>query len=63
MTRAGVGEALAGSGVRPAAIVALAGALDACDAARFGGGAVPDAEVLARAEDALALLEREEARP
>jgi hypothetical protein len=45
------------AGIRPAAIAALAGALDACDAARFGGGAVPDAEVLARAEGALALLD------
>jgi hypothetical protein len=57
MTRDAVGAALAGAGIRPAAIAALAGALDACDAARFGGGAVPDAEVLARAEGALALLD------
>ena len=63
MTRDAVREALALAGVAPAAVAALASAQEACDAARFGAGAVPDAEVLSRAGDALALLAASEEGP
>lgn len=57
LTREDLGAALAAAGARPAAVAALSRALDACDAARFGGGAVPDDEVRALAASAVALLE------
>lgn len=57
LTRADLGAALAAEGAPADGVSALAAALDACDAARFGGAAPPD-DVLARAEAALARLER-----
>ncbi|HEX9401630.1 MAG TPA: BatD family protein [Anaeromyxobacter sp.] len=58
LTRAALGAALSDARARPGGARALAAALDACDAARFGGGA-PDA-ALALAEEALAALDGEE---
>jgi hypothetical protein len=59
LTRGELGAALARAGAPPSGVSALAAALDACDAARFGGGAAP-ADVLAHAEGALARLELRE---
>ncbi|HET7826009.1 MAG TPA: hypothetical protein VFK90_11780, partial [Anaeromyxobacter sp.] len=56
LTRGELSRALVAAGAREAAAAALAAAEDACDAARFGGGAAPQ-EVLGLAERALALLE------
>jgi hypothetical protein len=56
LTRAELCDALHAAGAREAGTAALRAALDACDAARFGGGAAPD-EVLGLAERAVSLLE------
>jgi oxygen tolerance protein BatD len=56
LTRAELSAALVAAGAREVAAAALAAARDACDAARFGGGAAPE-DVLGLAERALSLLE------
>jgi len=56
LTRDELARALAEAGAHPPALRALAQALDACDAGRYGGAAVRD-EVLALAGRAMALLE------
>jgi hypothetical protein len=56
LTREELAGALAEAGAHPAALRALAAALDACDAGRFGG-AVAREELLALAERAMAALE------
>jgi hypothetical protein len=56
LTRPQLGALLAGAGVPPGAAKALAGTLDALDAARFGGGGA-DAALLDSAAAAMAALE------
>jgi hypothetical protein len=56
LTRDELGRALAEAGAHPPALRAIAQALDACDAGRFGGAASRD-EVLALAGRAMELLE------
>ena len=56
LTRDELGQALAEAGAHVAALRALAGALDACDAGRFGG-AVARQELLTLAGRAMAILE------
>lgn len=56
LTREELARALADAGAHPPALRALAGALDACDAGRFGGATSRD-EVLALAGRAMELLE------
>lgn len=56
LTREELAGALAEAGAHPAALRALAAALEACDAGRFGG-AVAREELLALAERAMAALE------
>ena len=57
LTRQDLARALAAAGAHPPAVRAIASALDACDAARFGGSGAEPAEILAAAERALRLLE------
>jgi hypothetical protein len=56
LTREELGKALAEAGAHVAALRALASALDACDAGRFGGAVARD-ELLALAGRAMAVLE------
>jgi hypothetical protein len=56
LTREELAGALTEAGAHPAALRALAAALDACDAGRFGGAVARD-ELLALAERAMAALE------
>jgi hypothetical protein len=56
LTRAALGAALAEAGAHPPAVRALIGALDGCDAARFGGGA-PAEPLLVAATEAVAALD------
>ncbi len=55
-TRDALAAALREAGAPDAGVAALADALDACDAARFGAGAAPPDRALALAELALGLL-------
>jgi hypothetical protein len=57
MRREELSRALAAAGAHPHALRALAAALDACDAARFGRSAADREAMLAAAERALRLLE------
>jgi hypothetical protein len=57
LTRDALARALSGTGAPAPAVRALAAALDACDAARFGGDGASDAEVLAAAARAVRVLE------
>jgi hypothetical protein len=57
LTRAELAAALAASGAAPGAVEATTAALDACDAARFGGGAAPHEDLSALAAGAVALLD------
>jgi hypothetical protein len=57
LTRQDLARALGAAGAHAPAVRALASALDACDAARFGGSGDDPAEILSAAERALRLLE------
>ncbi len=57
LTREELSRALAEAGAHPPAIDALARALDACDAARYGRGAAAPEEVIAGAARAMEMLE------
>jgi hypothetical protein len=62
LTRDELARELTLAGAHPPAVAALSGALDACDAGRFGMGAATRGDVLRAAERAMEMLEEAEWR-